>query len=288
MGRSGEAPSACKGGPRLASRPGPPLSIFPEGGTERRVVIPGRLPPALPRPERHRGRVRIGHQINGKRIQGVVEIAYRTDSMQVLTTLVWAGRLDALSQRILAQALRLAAYPDNPVRLQVFAALARDLFRHAVETLPPHPGNRRRRKPAGYLGRHGPSDAFIPKADTQVLHPQGDLLAAIDDLGHAARFRPHVTVADSAVIDRLMIETRSALCGLFASLGTYLEQAVKPLFPYIGRNAIHAFVLETPRELDDLAACSTAGAYIEGLSVTSSGGRSVGFEVEGSLGVTAP
>ena len=144
MGRSGEASSACTGGLRLVSWPGPPLAIFPGGGLERLAVTPGRLPPAPRRPQNYRGHLRIGFQMIGGKLQGAVEMGCRTDSMQVLTTLVWAGRLDALARRILAQALRLAAHPDHPASLQVFAAAARDLFRHAVQTLPPHSGNRTR------------------------------------------------------------------------------------------------------------------------------------------------
>ena len=83
-----------------------------------------------------------------------------------------------------------------------------------------------------------------------------------------------------------MRDTLPALHGLFATLGTYLEHALQPLEPHISRHAVRAFVLETRGEVDELAACHTAGdVYLESLSATTAGNKSVCIEVEGSLGV---
>ena len=205
--------------------------------------------------------------------------------MQALTTIGWAGRLDACSRRLLTDALRTAAQPDNPARLHVFAAAARDLFRHAVQTLPFNAGNRTRRHRAAFSNRHRPPDACVaePGIEDPILHD--DLLAAIHTLHTAARLQPRVTLTDSAAIDRLTQATLPALHGLFATLGTYLEHALQPLEPHISRDAVRAFILEMRRELDDLAACRTAGVYVEDLTVTECGDKSTSLEVEGWLGV---
>ena len=148
--------------------------------------------PAFPRPA-CRGCLRIGYQIDGGQLQGRVEVACRTDETQALTTLGWAGRLDDVSRRVLAQALRHAAHPDPPARLAVFAAAARDVFRHAVQTLPLNPGNR-----THPCARHRLSNAAIPEADSEPPPPPVNLLAAICALRIAVRFRPRVTLTDSA------------------------------------------------------------------------------------------
>ena len=184
---------------------------------------------------------------------------------------------------MLADALRAAAHPDNPARLRVFAAAARDLFRHAVQNLPPNPGNRTRRHRAACLARHGPPNAAIPKADSEPPPLPGDLLSSSKGRT-AARLRPRVTLTDSAEIDRLMGDTRSALHGLFAALGAYLEHALQALEPHVSRDAVRAFILETRGEVDELAACHTAGdVYLESLTVTEAGDKTVSFEVEGAL-----
>ena len=74
-----------------------------------------------------------------------------------------------------------------------------------------------------------------------------------------------------------------------AELGSYLEQALQPLEPRISRYVVRAFVLETRRELDELAACHAAGGvYVEALTITEPEGKSMNFEVEGALGSVVP
>ena len=99
----------------------------------------------------------------------------------------------------------------------------------------------------GYPARYGLSDPFIAGAD--ALH--GDLLAAIDELRNAARLRPHVAITDRAEA-RFVKEALSALQGLYALFGSYLEHALQPLEPHISRDTVRTFILETRRELDDL------------------------------------
>ena len=83
-----------------------------------------------------------------------------------------------------------------------------------------------------------------------------------------------------------MNEALSALQVLIALLGRFLEQALQPLEPHISRDAVRAFILETGRELNDLAACPTAGGVcVEDQTVTEWGDKSTSLEVEGSLGV---
>ena len=204
---------------------------------------------------------------------------------------MWAGRLDAGSRRVLADALRsaahpepvrLAAQPDPCARLPVFAALARHLFRHAVHTLPPHPGERRRRARAACPRRPPPA---IARPGRRERHPSPASARRParrrPRLESGARLQPRVTLTDSAAIERLMGNTRCALHGLLATLGTYLEGALQP---HIRREAWRAFILEMGREVDDLAACRAAGVYVEDLSVAEWGDTSTRLEMEGSLG----
>ena len=157
----------------------------------------------------------------------------------MLTTLLWGGRIDDVSRRVLMGALRAAMDEACLARLPAFAAVARDLL-------------------SSSKGRT------------------------------AARLRPRVTLTDSAEIDRLMGDTRSALHGLFAALGAYLEHALQALEPHVSRDAVRAFILETRGEVDELAACHTAGdVYLESLTVTEAGDKTVSLEVEGALGCGA-
>ena len=123
-----------------------------------------------------RGRLAIGFQMTGGQLQVTVEVACHTDRMQVLTTIGWAARLDACSRRLLTDALHTAARPDPSARAPLFAALARDLFRHAVHTLP----NRTRRPRAASPARHRPPGAAIASLHT------------------AARLQPRLTLTDNA------------------------------------------------------------------------------------------
>ena len=92
-----------------------------------------------------RGRLSVVFQIT-RPASGQVEFAYRTEWTQVLTTVVWGGRIDDVSRRVLTGALRAAA-DGHSARLSAFAAAARDLFRHT-----------------GYPAGHGLSDPFIAEA----------------------------------------------------------------------------------------------------------------------------
>ena len=214
--------------------------------------------------------------------------------MQALTTLGWAGCIDAVSRRLLMDALRTAAHPGNPARLPVFAAAARDLFKHTSKTLAPHPERRMRRRRAAHPARDRPSDTFIAAAGARADALHDDLLsssqgrAAIDTLRRDARLRPRVTLTDRAAA-RLVNEALSALQALYALFGSYLEHALQPLEPHISRDAVRAFVLETRDEVDDLAACHTLGdLYLESLTITAPGDSPISLEVEGSLGAAGP
>lgn len=258
----------------------PPPVMLLGSPLHRHPVVLGCLPHAPPWAAASRGGLRIGYCISGRRLQGQVEIAWRTAATRALTTLVWSGPLDALSRRLLAQAMRQAARPDPPARLHVFAAVAHQLFRHAVLTLAPRPGKRTRRRRA----RHGPAHS-IPKADAESPPLHDDLLTAIDDLSNAAALQPRVTLPDCAAIDLLTRAILPALHALFADLGTCLAQALHPLEPLIGRDAVRAIILETRRGLDGLAACRTAGdAYAESLTIAAAADKPVRIEIEGSLG----
>ena len=233
-----------------------------------------------------RGRVSIGYLITRDQLQGTVEFAYQTDSTKVLTTILWAGRLDDFSRRVLTEALRVAADEGQPVRIHAFAAAARELFRHTSQTLAPHAGGRGRRRRARYPDRDGLSDALMSKASSGIESLHDELLTAIDELAKNNHLRPRVVVMEGAEAERLVTEALSALQGLFAAIGSFLERVLQPLEPHISRDAVRAFALETRCELDELAACCTADeVYVDALTVTELGDKSESLVVEVSLDV---
>ena len=256
----------------------PPPVMVPGRELHRRPATPGHLPTpefieGPPRWAACPGSLGIGYRITGGQLQVTVEVAYGTDRIQGLTAIGWADRIDAFSRRLLTHALRTAAQPDNPARLRLFAAAARDLFRHTAKTMPPHP--------AGH-GLAGPS---ITEAD--ALH--GELLAVTCALREACRLRPRLTVTDRGAARRCVAEALSALHGLQASFGCYLEQALQPLEPLVGLKAVRAFVMETRAEVDELAACHRLGnVYAESLTITEPGDCAISLKIEASLGTARP
>ena len=229
---------------------------------------PSRTQPLATR-SRSCSRFAIGYQLTADQLQVTIEAATGTATAHALTTLGWAaGPVDDTSRRLLTNALDTAARPHNPARLPVFAATARDLFRHASKTLTPHPAG------------HGLAAPFGPAAN--ALH--ADLLAAVDALRHAARLRPRVPVTD-----RLLPEALSALQELYALFFSYLEHALQPLAPLVTPHAIRTFILETRHELDTLTARHTLGhGSIETLTITEPDGEFACIDVEISLRLTPP
>lgn len=231
-----------------------------------------------------RGRLSIAYQITGDQLQVTIEVACHTDRTQVLTTIGWADCIDDVSRGVLTNALRAAADECCPVRIHAFAVAARDLFKHVSRTLAARPWRRSRHR-AGHPARHG--SAGPCNAETDALH--GGLPAAIDDLRNACRLRPRLTITDRAEADRFIHEALSALQLLYASFGSYLEHALRPLEPHVSREAVRAFVLETRGEVDELAACHTVGdVYVESLTITEPGDNAIILEVEASLGNAGP
>ena len=240
---------------------------------------------ATGRPMDSRGRLKIGYHITAVRIQGQVEFAYRTHWTQVLTTILWGGRIDDVSRRVLTDALRTAADERHPVRIHAFAAAARDLFRHAAHTLAQRRGARGRRGWVDHPDCRAPLDDFIPEAGP--LHD--GLLAAARDLRRVARLQTHLPLVNAAEGDDRLHDALLAVEELSDSLGDYLEQIVQRLKLAIDRDAIYAVILETRREVNELAACCVDGEpYVEELTIAESSDKAVSFEVEASLGVAAP
>jgi len=216
-------------------------------------------------------RLKIGYQITAGRLQGLVEFAYRTDWTQVTTTVLWGGRIDDPSRRALTAALRAATGSGRTARIHAFAAVARDLFRHAARALA---ARRRARAPQTCAGH---------PTDGGPLHD--GLLAAARDLREAARLGPRVTVLAGADAEDSLQDALTALQAFAASLSDYLDLVLQPLTLPISRDAIHAFILETRREVDELSACWAVGdGYVEELTVTESEDKAISLEVEGWLG----
>ena len=190
------------------------------------------------------------------------------------------GRIDDFSRRVLTGALRAAADEGRPICLNVFAAAARELFRHTLQTLA---------RRAGYATWVGLSDDFMAEADAGAGLWRDELLAAIDELSKTAHVRPGVIVTERAEADRFVREALSALQGICTSVGRYLEQVLQALDTPMGRGVAYAFILEARRELDELAACRAVGeVYVEDLIITELDDKSRRLEVEGSLGTPVP
>lgn len=255
------------------------------GGLRRRLVAVGRSQPSPPRPQACRGRLRIAYRIIDGQLRGTVEVACHTEAAQALTTLMWSARLDGASHRLLLEALHTAASQGRPASLHLFAATARDLFRHVSKSLAPHP-----------LCHVHCRRSACPASDCLPAPPAGDvdagsfslprdLLAAARDLRIEAHDPPRFTARPRTYCR--VNEALSALHGLFASVGRYLEQALRPLGPHAGRRAVRGLILETRAELDDLATrCTDADVYVEDL--TESGDNGIHVEVEASLGAAEP
>ena len=226
------------------------------------------------------GHLRIGYRITEGQLQGQVEIAHQSDRMQLLVTILWAGRIDDFSRRVLTGALRAAADEGRPICLNVFAAAARELFRHTLQTLA------RRAEYATWVGM---PDDLIAEADAGPRPRRDELLAVIDELSKTAHVRPGVIVTERAEADRFVREALSALQGICTSVGRYLEQVLQALDTPMGRGVVNAFILEARRELDELAACRAVGeVYVEDLIITELDDKSRRLEVEGSLGTPVP
>ena len=231
----------------LADRP-PPSAHPKTRASSPSPILPLSAAYAAPARPNCRGHLRIGYQITEEHLQGQVEFAYQTDSTKVLTTILWAGRLDDFSRRVLTEALRVAADEGQPVRIHAFAAAARDLFRHTSQTLAPHAGGRRRRRHARYPDRDGPLDALICEARAGAESGHDELLAAIDELSNDSHLRPRVVVMEGAEAERLVTEALSALQGLFAAIGSFLERVLQPLEPHISPEAVAGLRLgDAPR-----------------------------------------
>ena len=205
------------------------------------------------------------------------------------TTILWSGRIDDFSRRVLAQALPVAAGEGHPVRIHAFAAAARELFRHTSQTLAPHAGGHGCGRRARHPARDGPPDALISEASADLEPLHEELLAAMDELRKDGHLRPRVIVTEGTEAEHFVTEALSALQGLFALLGSYLEEALQPLEPHISRDAVRAFVLENRHELDELAACCTADeVYVEALTVAELSDKSESPVVEVSVDVMKP
>ena len=199
---------------------------------------------------------------------------------QLLVTILWSGRIDDFSRRVLTGALRAAADEGHPIRIHVFAADACKLFQHTLHGLA---------RRAGYATWAAVPDDLMAEADAGIEPSHDELLAAIDELRKAAHARPRVIVTEHAEADRYVREALSALQGLFVSVGRYLEQVLQALDTPMGRGIANAFILEARRELDELAACCTADeVYVEALTVTELGDKSESLVVEVSLDVMNP
>ena len=134
-----------------------------------------------------RGHLRIGYQITEGQLQGQVEIAYQTDTTQLLVTVLWAGRIDAFSRRVLTGMLHAAADEGHPIRIHVFAAAACKLFQHTLHGLA---------RRAGYATWAAVPDDLMAEADAGIEPSHDELLAAIDELNKAAHARPRGIVME--------------------------------------------------------------------------------------------
>ena len=203
------------------------------------LVAPGR-PPTLPWPAACQARLRFGHRSAGGLLRGTVQLACRTSTARVFTTLVWAAPMDDRSRRLLAEALQADAQQPCAFRLRGYRG-------RRVPARLEVTGNRRR-PPVVHLAsqRRPPEAAAAPAA----------LPAAVDDLRAYTGRRLRLGASGRTAADRRAGSALSALHGLFALLNSYLEEVLRLHVPHVvARQALRTSILQTRSRLDHLAAC---------------------------------
>ncbi|MDE0205683.1 MAG: hypothetical protein OXP66_06630 [Candidatus Tectomicrobia bacterium] len=221
-------------------------------------------------------RLRIAFRITGRQLQGTVDIACRTDRMHTRTTILWCRRIDDFSRRLLADALR-AGDPGEPVRIQAFAAAARDLLRYTLRTLITSHKDRPLRARFGHSPRHPQPPGCIDDSARR----RDELLAAIADLLGHTRLRPRVTVVQGAEAAGSLSQALSAVVAMTDSIVDFLEQVLQPL--------PRAFVLEIRAEFEDLAPRRMDHqVYTQRLTATRVSARTVCVELEACPGCAQP
>ena len=200
------------------------------------------------------------------------------------TTILWGGRIDDVSRRVLTGALRTAADEAHPVRIHAFSAAARDLFRHTLRSLPAYDKGGPRAEYFAPAARHRLPESCI----TESGPPKEELRAVIADLRRYTRLQPCGTLVEGSGAGGYVKEALPAILGMFDSMTDFLEQALQPLTRHIGRYAVRAFTLETRAELEELAARRMDyRMYTENLIVTQMSPRCVCVELEACLGAAA-
>ena len=230
---------------------------------------------------------KIGYQITRTQLQGTVESSCQTDRTQVLTTILWWGRMDQFSFQVLMDALRFVLHKDPPMRFPAFASAGRKLFRLTFQKLAARM-KRRRRQRTGYPDGEEQPDVFVASSGLSLGYPYEELFAAIAEMSSVTHLRPFINLntTESPEADRFMHEALSGLHVLFAMVDSFLEQTLAVIEPLTSRQALHALIMETRREVIGLAACHGAtDAYLEKLTVTKLGKESASLEVEVFLDV---
>lgn len=183
----------------------------------------------------------------------------------MLTAILWWGRIDDLSCRLLTDAFR-AIDPSQPVRIHAFAAVARDLFQYTLRNLT-----------ACHKGRHGAG--CVGRAARRGRREE--LLAAIGDLRNRTRLRPPVILVQGAEAAASLNKALSAVLKMTDSIADFLDQVLQPL--------PRAFVLEIRAEFDDVAPRRMdPQVYTESLIVTQVSTKSMCVELEACPASTTP
>lgn len=209
---------------------------------------------------------------------------------------------DAFSQKVLHGAERVLSDRENPIRLNLFAAAIRELFRHTLDERAPDasvigcswyvqdkdPGIKgpTRVQKAKYATQGGLSDAYVAELGVDVDHLHRRANKVVNKLHKYTHVQPGVIVEDEDQIERFATDALEAYYSLIASFDACRDEVLEALYEDVDREVVDAFVSETLLAIDELASrYSIEMVEIGNLEITSLTDKIIDFKVEGSITV---
>jgi hypothetical protein len=211
-----------------------------------------------------------------------------------------AKLIDDFSAQVLTGALSVIGNPDNPIRLNQFAAAIRELFGHTLHALgpdthvtqcewfEPEPQTHRptRRQRAKYATQGGLSDEYIEGLGVDVKHLHDAAIKAVDDMNKYTHVRPNTIVDDPHEIAAFVDGAMDALLGLFKSFDECRAAVLDALSEQIDNEAVNALISDTILSVDELATHhSIEEVYVDQTRVVALTHDTIYFKATGTLAV---
>jgi hypothetical protein len=190
--------------------------------------------------------------------------------------------------------------PNNPIRLNQFAAAMRELFGHTLHALAPdgnvtkcdwfepQPGTKgpTRRQRAKYATQGGLSDDYIAEIGVNVQRLHDVAIKAVDDMSKYTHARPGIITGNPHEIAAFVDGSMHALLGLFTSFAECRSSVLDALSKEIDDQAVDALITETIQSVDELAPHhSVEEVYVEDTRVVSLTHDTIYFKATGTLAV---